>query len=999
MIPIFNDERRRRINLGGASTNAGERDVLRNARKEREERREIRRRQENAIKIQAWWRGINEARRTRRELRKTFEADPTSLSGLRCLVLMGHDEEVLGKWSCVMNEEALFRPLTGKDSASWLVLLRQAALFLLTSVSHYPMSRYAVAHLQILSALLQPRTEGTQITYSILDYLLQRNFYPLLAQAVSSIPINSKSTPSLPLIIQLVGAPLAITPPNTPQFSTLLGTIVQQVLTIPLLPNRLPIPSITYLASHLPWSQLPILRSSILDLIQSLSTEARIHLIANLYMFASPHVPRLPSPAVGTYLKILATLMNSLPVNALDPEAAAKKRSAQSRIVQGDPDSDSDDGRAITVVAVDSFDESPLPKLDNRTVKRLGQVPSASHITSLFTVANKSDAVLSDFVIFLLSLVLVWPSRRDGTLNLAAGLGSGGLIRILYRQYVLRSQLGRPNTSLNDPASLVNWPPLILLTELYSQSLLTMGDDEFFSETGATRNPLMLDDLRRFNLKCPWETVRDKVTRCLVAIHARDSRKPFVPRDHWLVESEIDLQSFVEAAILDDRQMLSESGIRTRQLTKFQLAQISPRLGILNNIPFAIPFETRVRIFREFVYNDMVAHGANMESLSGSMPSRAAMQFLNKTRVQVRREMVAQDGFDRLAEADLKQPIEITFIDQFGQEEAGIDGGGVFKEFLTSLSKEVFDTDRGLWLANKKNELYPNPHSYATESHSLNWYRFIGRILGKAMYEGILIDVAFAGFFLAKSVHAQRILTCVNQQWLGKQSFLDDLASLDPELYNGLIFLKHYNGNPEDLSLNFTVAVDEFGVNKTIDLIPNGSETPVTKENRLTYITLISHYRLSKQIKLQSNAFFEGLSEMIDPKWLRMFNQQEVHILLGGVNTPIDITDLKNNTNYGGLYDAAHPTILLFWKVVNSFTEDQKRALLRFVSSCSRPPLLGFKELVPNFSIRDAGSDQLRLPTASTCVNLLKLPRYTSEKTLRTKLIQAIYSNAGFDLS
>ena len=36
------------------------------------------------------------------------------------------------------------------------------------------------------------------------------------------------------------------------------------------------------------------------------------------------------------------------------------------------------------------------------------------------------------------------------------------------------------------------------------------------------------------------------------------------------------------------------------------------------------------------------------------------------------------------------------------------------------------------------------------EAHSLNWYRFIGRILGKALYEGILVDVAFAGFFLAK---------------------------------------------------------------------------------------------------------------------------------------------------------------------------------------------------------------------------------------------------------
>ena len=39
---------------------------------------------------------------------------------------------------------------------------------------------------------------------------------------------------------------------------------------------------------------------------------------------------------------------------------------------------------------------------------------------------------------------------------------------------------------------------------------------------------------------------------------------------------------------------------------------------------------------------------------------------------------------------------------------------------------------------------------FSNAAHSLNWYRFIGRILGKAMYEGILVDVAFAGFFLAK---------------------------------------------------------------------------------------------------------------------------------------------------------------------------------------------------------------------------------------------------------
>jgi hypothetical protein len=77
------------------------------------------------------------------------------------------------------------------------------------------------------------------------------------------------------------------------------------------------------------------------------------------------------------------------------------------------------------------------------------------------------------------------------------------------------------------------------------------------------------------------------------------------------------------------------------------------------------------------------------------------------------------------------------------------------------------------------------------------------------------VEVAFAGFFLAKVsfchlLHPHGCLRCCPYQWLGKQSFLDDLASLDPDLYQGLIFLKHYPGNPEELSLNFTI-VNEGG--------------------------------------------------------------------------------------------------------------------------------------------------------------------------------------------
>lgn len=64
-------------------------------------------------------------------------------------------------------------------------------------------------------------------------------------------------------------------------------------------------------------------------------------------------------------------------------------------------------------------------------------------------------------------------------------------------------------------------------------------------------------------------------------------------------------------------------------------------------------------IFRHFVANDMVGRGISLYSYNR----------IGRTRVQVRRGNVAQDGFDKLAEADLKAPIEITFIDQFGQEE------------------------------------------------------------------------------------------------------------------------------------------------------------------------------------------------------------------------------------------------------------------------------------------------------------------------------------------
>ena len=227
--------------------------------------------------------------------------------------------------------------------------------------------------------------------------------------------------------------------------------------------------------------------------------------------------------------------------------------------------------------------------------------------------------------------------------------------------------------------------------------------------------------------------------------------------------------------------------------------------------------------------------------------------------------------------------------------------------------------------------------------------------------------------------------------------------------------LKNYPGNVEDFSLDFTVTdtiptgyQDSNGerTQKTVtrDLRPHGSEIAVTNENRLVYISFMARHRLQVQPRQQTSAFLRGLGSMIQPSWLSMFNQSELQTLVGGGTSEIDVSDLRRNTYYGGVFvigddNEEHPTVKMFWDVMQAFSDQQRRKVLKYVTSTPRGPLLGFSTLNPRFNIRDSGSDQARLPSTSTCVNLLKLPIYHSKAVLKEKLEYAIDSGAGFDLS
>ncbi|KAF9162979.1 hypothetical protein DFQ26_003070 [Actinomortierella ambigua] len=874
-----------------------------------------------------------------------------------------------------------------------------------------------------------------ELSQSLVDVFVQSDLFSAIHKFMEGVSVDEKDRTSVAMSLLLAERICKSYQSEPEDYARLIAQFTRHIMTIPLLPNRVTIEAITTFTSRLPLDA--ILQQLAADNCQSVPSWPQndiIALLANILAFGHGRINKMSLTTSGAYVRVLTALLGMVPTNLIEAPIV--------KTVNEDEDDEDAEWRLETVPGSSPKSSSTNGRLDPRMLKWLSLAHDINHLNNLLvalgssTGGSFSEQLLGDITQLLLNLITLFPSHKINILSslmffrfgiqqdsIGATVPGTSIIKIaldtflttnLYQQLPKTMQMADTAArvvAIMDPQHTPAWGFMAIIAELYCQILVTMGDDEFHD---SARNPIPLSSVvalsatvRDASFLLWWHDnalnmsdhfagsknltigyLRDIITKLTRQLHARDSRRPFCPKDHWLAPMPLDMASFKRAVVLDeenlgddrDDEVEDETGRpigiteRTnRRLRTTQLARLSPRLGVLNNIPFVIRFEDRVAIFRAFVESDR---------------SRTpwAFDFMHQSRAVIRRDHVFEDGFDYLNPlgTKLKGRVSISFMDQYGIPEAGIDGGGVFKEFLTSLVLEAFDARVGLFMNTSGQLLYPNPQSFARESRKLQEYEFLGRMLGKALYEGILIDAAFAGFFLSKC--------------LGQMNYLDDLPSLDPELYKGLMFLKNYEGNVEDLSLYFTVDDEELGVSKTRELIPGGSNVQVTRQNRIRYIYLMAHYRLNYQIEAQCRAFFRGLKDLIDPKWLWMFNQQELQVMLGGAQTAIQLDDLKQNVVYSNFAES-DPTIQHFWSVVEDMSEDDRRLLVKFVTSCARPPLLGFKELNPKMCIRNAGDAEDRLPTSSTCMNLLKLPAFRTRRQLKEKLMYAIHAEAGFDLS
>jgi len=351
--------------------------------------------------------------------------------------------------------------------------------------------------------------------------------------------------------------------------------------------------------------------------------------------------------------------------------------------------------------------------------------------------------------------------------------------------------------------------------------------------------------------------------------------------------------------------------------------------------------------------------------------------------VKVRRTHIFEDSYHeimRQSPADLKKRLMIKF-----DGEDGLDYGGLSREFFFLLSHEMFNPFYCLfeYSAHDNYTLQINPHSGINPEH-LNYFKFIGRVVGLAIFHRRFLDAFFIGAFY--------------KMILRKKIILGDLEGVDADLHRNMQTFLEQNMDEYPYPPEFTAEDDHFGESVTIDLKPGGSEILVNNENKKEYVELYTVWRVQKRVEEQFNAFLSGFNELIPPELVNVFDERELELLIGGI-AEIDVDDWKKHTDYRG-YTESDDVIQFFWQCIRSWDSEQKSRLLQFATGTSRIPVNGFKDLQGSdgprrFTIERSGEPHM-LPKSHTCFNRLDLPPYKDFQALQSKLTTAVEETMGF---
>jgi len=274
----------------------------------------------------------------------------------------------------------------------------------------------------------------------------------------------------------------------------------------------------------------------------------------------------------------------------------------------------------------------------------------------------------------------------------------------------------------------------------------------------------------------------------------------------------------------------------------------------------------------------------------------------------------------------------------------------------------------------------------------LVYYRFVGRMLGRALFDGHLVKG-----------HLVRMLY---KHLLGWPITYDDVKAQDESYFLSLQKLARMF-DVSSMCLDFCVTEECLGTHIDKELIEGGAEKPVTNENHPEYLEAVLRYRLFDRTLPQLTEILLGFYDVVPEPALTIFDANELELILCGLPT-IDLEDWQENTEYKGLFEDTgkdDPVVKWMWEVVEEEFDTEMRArLLQFATGTSGVPSQGFASLQGNggalkkFTVYGVDVQSCLYPKAHTCFNRIDLPNYKSKTELKERLTVSILTSfVGFD--
>ena len=302
--------------------------------------------------------------------------------------------------------------------------------------------------------------------------------------------------------------------------------------------------------------------------------------------------------------------------------------------------------------------------------------------------------------------------------------------------------------------------------------------------------------------------------------------------------------------------------------------------------------------------------------------------------------------------------------------------------------------------------LFPVPlrSGQALDAEKSDLYRFVGRLMGKALQDGRMLDMHFAPALFELAL-------------LGGKPDLHLLAEVDPGLGKSMIKLQRLweaaratggsvvvDGCPvEDLCLDFTLPGSP-----DIELCPGGRDVAVTSDNVGEYVSGVLNLTLGSGVRQQLAEVRAGVDEVFDLAKMGVFEARELGLLLCGgaaaANTwTVEYLSEAVHFDHGYTKKGDVPRWLM--EVLVELSAEEVSKFLTFVTGSPRLMPGGLSALVPRLTVVRKVSDECgdaddNLPSVMTCTNYLKLPPYSSKATLRDRLMYAVAEGQGsFHLS